>query len=206
VVRALRWLGLGLLALLAAVLGLALAWALSQGPDAPPRALPAALELPPRAVAPSAVFSHLAQLHEPGDGAPVPGLDRPPLACDRGEGCATRWARDVPALAAQLQAHARLGQRCEAAWAARDEDGGYVEWLPQQPGPAAALPSLLGLTSCQRWLIGQALLSPWPEGLLDPARWEPGGSALGWQTWEADLRAAAGAPRAPSRIPLDPAP
>lgn len=243
-VRALRWLGGGLLALLGLVLALLLTWALTQGPDAEPRPLPAALQLPPP-TAPTPLFQRVQTLLTPDEGGPITSLHEAPLGCGRAEDCATTWQRDPAAVAAQLEASARLGTRCEATLAAARDEGPYLEWLPEQLGPSQALPMLQGLLACQRWFIGQALVAaasseqtaaqarlqqshdwallslrgarsligheiavrqghghlqaaaavallqpdwsglvetlvpPWPDELLDPARWMPVEAALG---------------------------
>lgn len=157
-VRVLRWLGGGLLALLGLALAGLLAWAATQGPDAAPRPLPAALQRPADGP-PSPLFQRMQALLAPDDAGPVEVPQQGPLACDRAADCATAWHRDIEAVAAQLQALGRLGERCEAVWALAGQDGPYVEWLPERLGPSHALPALHGLIACQRWLIGRLLVA-----------------------------------------------
>jgi len=158
VVRALRWLGGGLLALLGLVLALLLAWAATQGPDAAPRPLPAALQLAPSA-GPTPLLERVQTLLTPGDDGPTTSLHDAPLGCGRAEDCAATWQRDTAAVADQMAASAGLGARCDAALAAAGDEGPYVEWLPERLGPSQALPVLQGLPACQRWFIGQAVVA-----------------------------------------------
>jgi hypothetical protein len=158
VVRGLRRLGWALFALLGLALAVVLAWAASQGPDAAPRPLPAALQLPPSGP-PGPLFQQMQALQRPERGVPVEGFKGAPLTCGRGEDCAVLWSRDVAAVARQLAQHTTLGDRCEAAQATFKTQGSYVEWLPERLEPAQTLPIYSGQVACQKWLIGHAIVA-----------------------------------------------
>lgn len=161
-VSGLRRLGRALLALLGLVLAVmvavVVAWLLSQGRDAEPRPLPAALQLPP-AGPPTPVFAQLQTLLTPETSAAPTHLHESPLGCGRGEDCAAVWSEKVATVAPQLARLAALGLRCEAALIAARQAGRYVEWLPERPGPSQPIPMLGHQMACQRWLIGQALVA-----------------------------------------------
>lgn len=158
-VRGLRRLGWALLALLGLALAVVIAWAASQGRDAEPRPLPPELQ-PPPAAPPGPVYIRLVALMQPAaPGALIEGFNGPPLNCGRGEDCAGQWSGNTAAVEAQLARHAALGARCAAVQAVWRTEGPYLEWMPERLGPTQPLPLLGGGVTCQRWLIGRALVA-----------------------------------------------
>ncbi len=154
----LRRLGWGLLALLGLLAATVLAWMATQGPDAEPRPRPAALK-PPTSPAPDAAQQRLQALLEPASDEPKARLFKRPLGCARGDDCATAWHRDIAGVARQLDAHAALGRRCDAALEWQRAQGPVPEWLPEPFGPSSAMPVLGAHVACQRWRVGRALLA-----------------------------------------------
>ncbi len=155
--RFLRWTAGGLLVLLALLLLVAGAWALSQRPDAAPQPRPAALVLPDSGP-PGRSFERVQALLEPEAGVPVRSFSEPPLNCPPTEDCAARWAADTDGIARQLAAQPVLVARCEAAVAAQASEP-FEEWLPPNIGPSTPLASFAGAVQCLRVFGGQAVVA-----------------------------------------------
>jgi hypothetical protein len=144
-------LGLGLAAIVGAVVLLVLAWVASNWRDAEPQTWPEALT--PRALAVSDGDNFfLALTAVPAAPAKAPQLTLAP--CD-GADCATRWQAAAPQWAAQRQAHAALGAVCEAG--TRSGVPPYTEPLPVTFTPDTEWPRFHHLTQCSAWLLTLAL-------------------------------------------------
>lgn len=168
----------GLLALLALLGVLMLAWLASNVVDDRDQPVPAALALPPNPPGSPLFFAVQGLLAPPGEAPEAVGRrewlqaaatgrgpdvgQRPrlieglPLDCRAPQDCAQLLAASLPQLGRQLAPAALLGQRCGAALAG---DQRYEEHLPARLHAASPLPAYSGAVQCALWLSGQAVLA-----------------------------------------------
>ena len=181
-----RWLVRGLkvlLAVLALVLAVLVAWVASNWHDDDARPLPPELALGAPQAGPPLFFviqgllaapdvqpeqagrAAWAALHAPAaaasasaaavNSATLPRIKGPPLVCEAPQDCVKQLTADVAQVAQQLAPHTLLGERCTAAAA----DARYADERPPAISLSAPFHSLAGLTSCGAWFKGQAVLA-----------------------------------------------
>ncbi len=97
----------------------------------------------------------------------LPSLSGPPYVCNgASEDCTAQWMAQAPALAAQRQRHAELGQRCDRLVAGALE---FEERLPPLLSVHEPLAGhALGAVICSGWLRSGALLA-WVDGRPEQA-------------------------------------
>ncbi len=142
----LKWAGLGLLGLLAAVLLLVLAWVASNWHDAEPQPIPAALVAPPAQSGEGGLLAALTA-------APRSSFSSPWPKCS-GTDCRAAFEAQATAFEAWHKAQADFGAACEAALQATTLRLG--EPLPAKWSPNMELPSYSPVSTCHAWLLMQA--------------------------------------------------
>lgn len=142
----LKWIGLGVLGLLAATLLLVLAWVASNWHDAEPQPIPAALAAPP---AQSGEGGLLAAL----DAAPGPKETVPWPNCS-GSDCQAAFEAQSDALLRWRERHVGVGKACDGALERTDWSLG--EAIPVALSVDAVVPSYHPLSACHGWVLLEA--------------------------------------------------